>query len=104
MANAVSIEDVRHVAALARLGLTDETATSLVRDLNTILQHMAVLDDVKVGGGTAPVGDAQEIRLREDRVGAIPLALPLEAFAAEMRDGFFVVPRLASHEDTEPAG
>ena len=103
MADAVSIEDVRHVAALARLGVTDATAASLVRDLNTILQHMAVLNDVKATTPSA-TGDAQEIRLREDRIGAIPLTLPLEAFAAEMRDGFFVVPRLASHEDAEPAG
>ena len=104
MAEAVSIEDVRQVAALARLGLTDETAQSLVRDLNTILQHMAVLNDVSVGPTVAPDPEGSEIRLREDRIGAIPLAQPLEAFAPEMRDGFFVVPRLASHEDAEPAG
>jgi aspartyl-tRNA(Asn)/glutamyl-tRNA(Gln) amidotransferase subunit C len=103
MADAVSIDDVRRVAALARLGVTDETATALVRDLNTILQHMAVLGDVNVGSPTPADETGQEIRLREDRIGSIPLALPLEAFAAEMRDGFFVVPRLASHADAEPA-
>jgi aspartyl-tRNA(Asn)/glutamyl-tRNA(Gln) amidotransferase subunit C len=104
MADAVSIDDVRRVAALARLGVTDETATGLVRDLNAILQHMAVLADVNVGSATPPDEAGQEIRLREDRIGSIPLALPLEAFAAGMRDGFFVVPRLASHNATEPAG
>ena len=28
----------------------------------------------------------------------IPLALPRESFAPEMRDGFFLVPRLETHE------
>jgi aspartyl-tRNA(Asn)/glutamyl-tRNA(Gln) amidotransferase subunit C len=104
MADAVSIDVVRRVAALARLGVTDETATGLVRDLNAILHHMAVLSDVNVGAATPPDEVGQEIRLREDRIGSVPLMLPLEAFAAEMREGFFVVPRLASHEDSEPAG
>jgi hypothetical protein len=31
-----------------------------------------------------------------------PLATLPETFAPEMRDGFFVVPRLATHEDAEP--
>jgi hypothetical protein len=30
---------------------------------------------------------------------SVPLAVPREAFAPEMRDGFFLVPRLATHED-----
>ena len=43
---AVTIDDVRHIATLARLGLTDERATSLVGELNMILQHMEVLSSV----------------------------------------------------------
>ena len=44
---AVSIDDVRHIAALARLGLSDERAASLVNELNGILTHMDVLARVK---------------------------------------------------------
>ena len=39
---AVTQEDVRHVATLARVGLSDARAASLVAELNTILGHMAV--------------------------------------------------------------
>jgi hypothetical protein len=28
----------------------------------------------------------------------------LQSFAPSMRDGFFIVPRLASHEDTSESG
>ena len=46
----VSIDDVRHVAMLARLGLTDEHARELAKDLNTILEHMDVLSQVDTTG------------------------------------------------------
>jgi aspartyl-tRNA(Asn)/glutamyl-tRNA(Gln) amidotransferase subunit C len=36
--------------------------------------------------------------LRTDEGPPIPLALPKESFAPAMRDGFFIVPRLATHE------
>lgn len=35
----VTLDDVRHVAALARLGLTDERAGALVHEMNTILRQ-----------------------------------------------------------------
>ena len=37
---AVTIDDVRHIATLARLGLDDARAATIVGELNTILQHM----------------------------------------------------------------
>jgi len=39
--------------------------------------------------------------LRVDVGNQIPLARPREAFAPAMRDGFLIVPRLATHEDQE---
>jgi aspartyl-tRNA(Asn)/glutamyl-tRNA(Gln) amidotransferase subunit C len=102
MAAAVSVEDVRHVAALARLGLTEERARELTRDLNTILEHMDVLSRVDTKGVEEASGvGAAGMRLRKDHGPAIPLAEPPEAFAPEMRDGFFIVPRLSTHEDPE---
>ncbi len=99
---AVTLDDVRHVAALARLGLSEERARSLVGELNTILDHMAVLQQVDterlepaVGGG------AEGAPLRPDEGPAIPLARPPQEFAPAVRDGFFLVPRLSTHEDAE---
>jgi aspartyl-tRNA(Asn)/glutamyl-tRNA(Gln) amidotransferase subunit C len=101
---AVSVEDVRHVAALARLGLTDERAEALTRDLNTILDHMAVLSQVDTRAvAEASAGAREGMPLSADHGPPAPLAERPEAFAPSMRDGFLLVPRLASHEDQEPA-
>ena len=40
---AVTLDDVRRIAALARLSVPDERAAALVAELNTILEHMDVL-------------------------------------------------------------
>jgi aspartyl-tRNA(Asn)/glutamyl-tRNA(Gln) amidotransferase subunit C len=98
---AVSESDLRHVAALARLGLDEARIPALVRELNGILDHMHVLEGVDGGDGRWEVGGAGFVpAMRSDVSGlAIPLAVPRESFAPEMRDGFFLVPRLATHED-----
>lgn len=100
----VTLDDVRHIAGLARLGLTDERAQSLVAELNTILEHMDVLSKVDTTGiePVAGVG-AAGLPLRRDVGPPIPLAREREAFAPSMRDGFFLVPRLSTHEDPEAA-
>ena len=98
---AVSESDVREVAALARLGLDESRIASLVGELNGILGHMEVLESVEPGSQTSAVGNRTETTaMRADTDGTpVPLAAPREAFAPEMRDGFFLVPRLATHED-----
>jgi aspartyl-tRNA(Asn)/glutamyl-tRNA(Gln) amidotransferase subunit C len=97
---AVSEKDVRHVAALARLGVDEARLPSLVAELNGILGHMDVLERVETGDGTWDVGGTGSATpMRSDTAGSpIPLAVPRESFAPEMRDGFFLVPRLATHE------
>lgn len=97
----VTESDVRHVAMLARLGLTGRRAAELARDLNTILDHMDALGKVDTQGvSEASVFGASGMRLRDDQGPPIPLDEPPESFAPEMRAGFFIVPRLSTHEDT----
>jgi aspartyl-tRNA(Asn)/glutamyl-tRNA(Gln) amidotransferase subunit C len=101
---AVTIDDVRHIAALARLGLSDEHAQSLVRELNTILDHMDVLSRVDTDGvDEGAATGARELPLRADVGPPIPLDRPREEIAPRMRDGFFLVPRLATHDDAGAA-
>lgn len=102
-ADAVSLDEVRRVAALARLDLTDDQAGALAADLNGILQHMAVLQEVETSGLAEYSASGDAMPLRDDRGPPIPLADPPAAFAPQMRDGFFLVPRLATHggEDAE---
>jgi aspartyl-tRNA(Asn)/glutamyl-tRNA(Gln) amidotransferase subunit C len=97
----VSVDDVRHVAALARLGLSEEQLTGLATELNTILEHMDVLNRVDTSGVSELGSLSERMRLRSDERPQMPLADPPESFAPQMRDGFFIVPRLATHEDTE---
>jgi len=79
----VTPDDVLHVARLARVGLSEARIPSLVRELNGILAHMDVLQQVDIGGVTDRA---------VDEVGR-----PREAFAPASRDGFFLVPRLSTH-------
>jgi len=99
---AVTIHDVRHVAALARLGLTDERAASLVQEMNTILGHMDALSAVDTDGieGVAGVG-AGGLPVRADSGPPLPLARSLDAFAPMLRDGLILVPRLSTHDTAE---
>lgn len=97
---AVTREDLLHVAALARLALDEQSVPRLVNELNGILEHMDALLKVDTAGviGAEGVGDAG-MPLRTDGGPPYPLAHTREEFAPEMRDAFFMVPRLATHED-----
>jgi aspartyl-tRNA(Asn)/glutamyl-tRNA(Gln) amidotransferase subunit C len=98
---AIGPDDVRHVAALARLDVPESRLPELVAQLNGILSHMDALAKVKTVGvtPTAGVGD-EAMPLRIDIGPPIPLLHPLESFAPQMRDGFLLVPRLATHESS----
>ena len=92
----VSESDVRHIASLARLGITDERVPTLVAELNRILGHMDVLQAVdltKYAHQETPKG----MPLRADDSVPTQLQRAREEFAPAMRDGFFLVPRLDTH-------
>jgi aspartyl-tRNA(Asn)/glutamyl-tRNA(Gln) amidotransferase subunit C len=101
---AVTIDDVQHIAGLARIRLTAARAGTLVAELNTILGHMDALSKVDTAGVQEAIGvGARGLPVRED--GAMPVALErgLDGFAPALRDGFFLVPRLSTHETPEEA-
>jgi aspartyl-tRNA(Asn)/glutamyl-tRNA(Gln) amidotransferase subunit C len=99
---AVTIDDVRHIASLARLGLTEPRAAAIANELNTILSHMDELAKVDTAGVQEAIGvGAEGLPVRKDVGPPFPLARSLDAFAPSIRDGFFLVPRLSTHESTE---
>ena len=108
---AVSRDDVRHIAGLARIGVPDDRLDMLVQELNGILAHMEVLQKVQSAGASAEA-DAHRngMPLRADAGPSVALEHPIADFAPPSRtldgapmpavmDGFFLVPRLATHED-----
>jgi len=109
----VSRDDVRHMATLARLGIAEDRLDALVRELNGILGHMEVLQQVESAGAAvaavaagaafAAETDQPGMTLRPDVEGSVPLARAREEVAPNMRDGFFLVPRLATHDDDAEA-
>jgi aspartyl-tRNA(Asn)/glutamyl-tRNA(Gln) amidotransferase subunit C len=95
----VSRDDVRRIAGLARVGVPEERIDALVAELSGILSHMDVLAKVD----TRAVDDVERegMPLARDEPGSVPLNRPREEFAPQTRDGFFLVPRLSTHEDGE---
>ena len=89
---ALTIEEVEHVARLARLRLSDEELEQMRTDLSRILGYIDMLKEVDVSDvpPTAQVTDLFNV-MREDQ--ARP-ALPREdalANAPEQQDGMFRV-------------
>lgn len=99
---AVTQKDVQHIAELARLSVSPVEAEALMGQLNDILSHMDALSAVDTEGVTPASGvGAGGTPLRQDSGQAVPLQNPISSFAPEYRDGFFLVPRLATHESSE---
>lgn len=95
----VTHDDVHHVAELARLAIGDERLDNLVAELNGILTHMDVLSQVDTSAFDNNVSlPVDGTPLRSDSSGPLTMLASRESFAPVMRDGFFLVPRLATHE------
>jgi aspartyl-tRNA(Asn)/glutamyl-tRNA(Gln) amidotransferase subunit C len=85
-------EEVEHVAALARLGLSDAEITRLQDQLSSILEHIAAIDrlDTEAIPPTAQVIAMTNV-IRPDVVsGSLPREAVLEN-APRQSDGFFEV-------------
>ncbi|HEY7898325.1 MAG TPA: Asp-tRNA(Asn)/Glu-tRNA(Gln) amidotransferase subunit GatC [Gemmatimonadaceae bacterium] len=97
---AVSENDVRKIADLARLSLADGDLPTITAQMNSILAHMDVLtrvDTSSVDAAHAQMSDGMPVR--DDTVAPIPMNTTAPMLAPDSRDGFILVPRLASHED-----
>lgn len=98
----VTLKDVQHIAELARLSVGEAEAEGLMVQLNDILSHMDALSAVKTEGVTPASGvGSGGTPLRSDSSRAAQLENPISSFAPEFKDGFFLVPRLATHETAE---
>lgn len=101
---AVTRQDVLKVAKLANIAVDEGKLDALAHELSSILGHMESLAKIDTGRILPAEGlGSGGQRLRPDHGPPDALALPPATFAPEMRDGFLVVPRLATHEgSSEP--
>jgi aspartyl-tRNA(Asn)/glutamyl-tRNA(Gln) amidotransferase subunit C len=91
----VSPEQVRHIAKLARIAMTDDELDRLLPELNNILGWVEQLGEVDTDGvePLATVID-QKLRLREDAVTEGDIRDKILANAPEAQHGFFAVPKV----------
>ena len=89
-------DEVRRVAALARLELSGAELEAMVRDLSRILEYVEQLDDA--AGADATI-DEPALPLREDLPAASLATEAIERNAPSMFEGFFVVPPVLGGEE-----
>jgi aspartyl-tRNA(Asn)/glutamyl-tRNA(Gln) amidotransferase subunit C len=91
----VSPEQVRHIAKLARIAMSDEELERLLPELNNILGWVEQLAEVDTDGVeplTAVID--QKLRLRDDVVNDGNVRDKVLANAPDAQHGFFAVPKV----------
>jgi aspartyl-tRNA(Asn)/glutamyl-tRNA(Gln) amidotransferase subunit C len=91
----VSSEQVRHIAKLARIAMSDEELERLVPELNAIIGWVEQLGEVNTDGVeplTAVI--EQKLRLRDDVVTDGNIQGDILANAPAAQHGFFAVPKV----------
>lgn len=97
---ALSDDEVRHVAKLARMALTDEEVSALAPELSAILAYAEQVQEV-ADRDVPPTGHAYPLVnvLADDR--PRPSLAPEEAVstAPQVEDGRFRVPRIVGEQE-----
>jgi aspartyl-tRNA(Asn)/glutamyl-tRNA(Gln) amidotransferase subunit C len=91
----VTPEQVRHIARLARIAMSDEEIAALAPELNNILGWVEQLSEVNTEGVeplTAVID--QKLRLRDDVVNDGDCRDAVLANAPAAEHGFFAVPKV----------
>lgn len=91
----VTSAQVRHIAKLARIGMSDTEVEALVPEINNILGWVEQLSEVNTDGIeplTAVID--QRLRLRDDEVTDGNIRNEILANAPDAQHGFFAVPKV----------
>jgi aspartyl-tRNA(Asn)/glutamyl-tRNA(Gln) amidotransferase subunit C len=92
---ALSREDVRHVAQLARLDFSDEEEARMAEEMSRILEYVEKLDELDTSGvpPMSHVLDVTNVYREDDIESRIDREQALEA-APDAEQGYFLVPRV----------
>lgn len=91
----ISLDEVKHVAKLARLRLTDSEARLYQKDLNAVLDHFAALQELDTER-VLPMSHVLEIKnvWRDDKPGKPKKTEPLLSNAPMREKDYFKVPKI----------
>jgi aspartyl-tRNA(Asn)/glutamyl-tRNA(Gln) amidotransferase subunit C len=92
---ALSVDDVRRIAHLARIEITAAEAAEVQRKLDRIFELINEMRAVDTTG-IAPMSHAQEVSLplREDRVSEPDRHALFQSVAPAVHDGLYLVPKV----------
>jgi len=85
-------EDVRHVAELARVHVTDDEADEFVDEFNDVLEYFETLDDVP--GDVEAEDDLENVTREDEPEPSLPQDEALRN-AEETEDGYFKGPSVS---------
>jgi aspartyl-tRNA(Asn)/glutamyl-tRNA(Gln) amidotransferase subunit C len=95
----ISSQDVRRLAELTRIGISDAEAEALQSDLASILGHVQTMSEIDTSGvDVTATGSGRSNISRPDELGPSLSQDEVLANAPRRRDGFFVVPRVLEGE------
>jgi len=91
----LTLQDVKRVALLARIAVTDEEAAAYQQQLNGIFGLIEAMQAVDTTGVT-PMPHAQDVcqRLRDDIVTETDQHEKFQAVAPQVEAGLYLVPRV----------
>jgi len=91
----LTLEQVRRIAHLARIEISDADAQNTLGHLNEIFALIEEMQAVDTQG-VEPMAHAQDLaqRLREDRVTATDQRAAFQAVAPETEAGLYLVPKV----------
>jgi aspartyl-tRNA(Asn)/glutamyl-tRNA(Gln) amidotransferase subunit C len=92
---AITESEVRKVAHLARLAMTEDSVEAYTKNLSNILDLVAQMEAVNTDG-VAPMAHPLDMaqRLREDVVTETNQREAYQAVAPETEDGLYLVPKV----------
>ena len=92
---ALSLDDIRRIAQLARLELTDAESQQVLAQLQTVFALIQELQSVDTRG-IEPMSHAQDLtlRLREDRVTESDQHQLFQTIAPQVAAGLYLVPKV----------
>ncbi|MEM4356783.1 MAG: Asp-tRNA(Asn)/Glu-tRNA(Gln) amidotransferase subunit GatC [Candidatus Nitrosocaldus sp.] len=89
----VSVEEVRHLAHLARIGMKDEELRLYAEQINEIIEYFNMLDELEIGNDVEPYRMSRGYKeMRDD----IPVAFPADILsnAKSMKGRFIKAPKM----------